>query len=141
MPDDSSTIFVDTNIWLYAFVKSPSISKKNQIASNLLSEGKLILNVQVINEICVNLKQKVDFSESQIANLISSLYKKYHVIEFNKSISIRASKLREQYSFSFWDSLIVSNVIFGNANILYSEDMQHNLTIERTLKIINPFKN
>ncbi|MFO5494816.1 MAG: hypothetical protein ACLBM6_20290, partial [Cuspidothrix sp.] len=50
-----------------------------------------------------------------------------------------AAKLRDNYSLSFWDSLIVASAILGKANILYSEDMQHSLIINNTLQIVNPF--
>ncbi len=40
---------------------------------------------------------------------------------------------------SFWDALVVQAAIEGNANTLYSEDMQHGLTMDG-LKIVNPFR-
>ena len=46
----------------------------------------------------------------------------------------------EAINLSFWDGLIVASALFGNANILYSEDMQDGLMIDNQLTIINPFK-
>jgi predicted nucleic acid-binding protein len=51
-----------------------------------------------------------------------------------------ASVLREQYAFSFWDSLIVSSALQADAVILYSEDMQDGLVVENRVRIIDPFK-
>jgi len=34
----------------------------------------------------------------------------------------------------------LSAALFSNCQIIYSEDMQHDLLIENKLKIINPFK-
>lgn len=51
-----------------------------------------------------------------------------------------AVTLREQYFFSFWDSLIIASAMLGNATILYSEDMQNGLIVNNNLEIINPFK-
>jgi predicted nucleic acid-binding protein len=48
--------------------------------------------------------------------------------------------LREQYAFSFWDSLIVSSALHAEAAVLYSEDMQDGLVVEKRVRIINPFK-
>ncbi|MDO8595344.1 MAG: hypothetical protein Q7R45_01855 [Sulfuricaulis sp.] len=39
---------------------------------------------------------------------------------------------------SFWDALIVQAAIEGHASTLYSEDMQHGLTVDG-LKVVNPF--
>ena len=51
-----------------------------------------------------------------------------------------ASELREEYSLSFWDSLIIAAAFLSGAEILYSEDMQGGIVIRESLKIINPFK-
>ncbi len=40
----------------------------------------------------------------------------------------------------FWDSFIIGSAIESKSNILFSEDMQHGLTINKKIKIINPFK-
>ncbi len=56
-----------------------------------------------------------------------------------KMIFIQACDIREDYNISYYDSLIVSSAIDAKCTILYSEDMQHSLTID-SLTIINPFK-
>ena len=62
------------------------------------------------------------------------------VIQLDRNIILRASELRTQYSFSFWDSLIVASALASEANILYSEDMQDGLIISNQLTLINPFR-
>ena len=52
---------------------------------------------------------------------------------------IKACEIAERYRFSFYDSMIITAALESNCEILYSEDMQHNQTIDDTLKIINPF--
>jgi predicted nucleic acid-binding protein len=46
----------------------------------------------------------------------------------------------KKFKFSFWDSLIASAAVLNNIEIIYSEDFQNNLKIEKNLKILNPFK-
>ena len=53
----------------------------------------------------------------------------------------KALDLIKKFKFSFWDSLIASVAILNNVDIIYSEDFQNNLIIEKSLKILNPFKN
>ncbi|MBL8092418.1 MAG: PIN domain-containing protein, partial [Anaerolineales bacterium] len=89
---------------------------------------------------CVNLIKKADFSEEQISQLIEGFYEKYPIVEFDESILLTASQLRQEYSFSFWDSMVVACALTANAEILYSEDMQSGLVVRGTLKIINPLK-
>ncbi|MEI6154767.1 MAG: DNA-binding protein, partial [Deltaproteobacteria bacterium] len=45
-----------------------------------------------------------------------------------------------KYQYSYYDSLIISSALEKKCQILYSEDMQDGQTIEKTLKIVNPFK-
>jgi predicted nucleic acid-binding protein len=73
--------------------------------------------------------------------LIESFYAKYVVVEVSKALLLKASVLREQYAFSFWDSTIVSSALHGGASVLYSEDMQAGLVVENRVRIINPFGN
>ncbi|MFM6280841.1 MAG: PIN domain-containing protein, partial [Dolichospermum sp.] len=98
----------------------------------------LYLSTQVINEVCVNLIKKGNFSENQIQNLIQGFYQIHHIIEIDLNILLTASTLRTKYLFSFWDSLIIASALSVNVNQLYSEDMQHGFTVEG-LQIINPF--
>lgn len=72
--------------------------------------------------------------------MIKSFYKKYRVIEINLPLLLKASQLRTQYAFSFWDSLIVASALQADARIIYSEDMQDGLKVLDKVEIVNPFK-
>ncbi len=50
-----------------------------------------------------------------------------------------ALMLKGKYHFSYWDSLMLSAALISNCEVVYSEDMQHNQTIEGRLRILNPF--
>lgn len=132
-----SVAFIDTNIWLYAFLDSGE-AKKSSRAKQILKQTEPILSVQVINEICVNLIKKADFTEEQISQLVEALYEKYPIVEMDEGILLDASQLRREYALSFWDSMVVACALAANANILYSEDMQDGLVIRETLEIKNP---
>jgi len=132
-------VFIDTNIWLYGFIKEQNIKKHNIAREIITTHKNIFINVQVINEITVNLIKKTPIDELSIRKLISSFYKRYKVINFSKNILTKSSLLREKLSLSFWDSLIVASALYAKANILITEDMQNGLIIENHLKIVNPF--
>jgi len=132
-----SVSFVDSNIFLYAFLQQDHA--KNKIAKKLLSNSNIVISTQVITEVSVNLIRKAKFSESQIQHLVASFYEKYRVFEINRDALIVASRLRGKYKLSFWDSLIVASALLSKADILFSEDMQNGLAIGNTLRIENPF--
>ena len=133
-------VFIDTNIWLYAFINQSTDFVKQTKARTLIQNVQPVVSVQVINEICVNLIKKAKVTEDEISQLIESFYTNYRVIDLTQVILIRASQLRQQYSLSYWDSLIVASALIANVTEIYSEDMQHELVISNQITIINPFK-
>ena len=132
-------VFIDTNIWLYAFLDTGEFEKSAR-ARELFQKSEPMLSVQVVNEVCVNLIKKAEFSEDQITRLIQSFYEKHPIIEMDEDILLTASQLRQEYGFSYWDSLIVSCALAADAEILYSEDMQDGLIVRGVLQIVNPLK-
>lgn len=130
--------FVDTNVWLYAFIQTQD-RDKTSIAKTTIQSGEIVISSQVINEVCVNLIKKARFDEASIRNLIDSFYNKYRVAGINKATVIKASELRDRHQFSYWDSLIVACALTEGATVIYSEDMHSGLSVENRLQIINPF--
>lgn len=140
-PDtEPENCFIDTNIWLYAFIEGDDPGKSARAKSLIETRSMVIVSTQVINEVCVNLIKKAQFSEQQVQQLIESFYVKYLVVELSKPLLLKASALRKQYAFSFWDSIIVSSALHADASVLYSEDMRDGLVVENRLRIINSFK-
>jgi predicted nucleic acid-binding protein len=103
--------FVDSNIWLYAFIESQDKDKSAR-AKQVIQDHDVVVSTQIINEVCVNMLKKAKLPETE--------------------------ELRERHQFSFWDSLIVACALAEGATILYSEDMDTSLVVEKTLKIVNP---
>ncbi len=137
---ESERCFVDSNIWLYAFIAGQDTSK-SQIAQNLLRDKQddIIISSQVVNEVCVNLIRKAGMEETAVQQLTHSFYRQYDVLGLTEPLLLTASDLRQHYSLSYWDSLIVAAALSAGATTLYSEDMQNGHTIENTLVITNPF--
>ncbi len=131
--------FVDTNVWLYALIVNDD-TQKHQIAAEIVQRGNVVVSVQVINETCVNLLRKAHLSETQLYDLIVAFYAKYEVVASEAQVLLRASRLRAQYSLSFWDSLVVASAIESGCTMLYTEDMQDGMTVEGQLTIVNPFR-
>ncbi|HMQ51030.1 MAG TPA: PIN domain-containing protein [Anaerolineae bacterium] len=139
MPSSISA-FIDTNVWLYAFIAGQDSQKTERAQTLLGTLSAITVSAQVINEVCVNLIKRQKFAEDQIRDVINDYYNIYTVIELDQPILLSASSLREQYSLSYWDRLIVACALITGVPILYSEDMQDGLTINQQLRIVNPFK-
>jgi predicted nucleic acid-binding protein len=132
-------VWVDTNIWFYAL--SAGDENKRLAANRLLdSLERPVINSQVIRELCINLLKKSSYDEAAIRELVTSLYRDCHVVPENASVFLRASELRKQRSFSYWDSLIVGAALEAGCEKIYSEDMQHGQSVDGRLCIINPLE-
>ncbi len=131
------TCFIDTNIWLYAFIEG-SEPGKSLSARSILRNCLPVVSVQIVNEVCVNLIKKANFPEEKVRELIESFYENYQVVTLDQMILSNASNLRLQYSFSFWDSLVIAAALAAQVKVVYSEDIQHGLQVGDNLRIINP---
>jgi predicted nucleic acid-binding protein len=136
MPDN---VFLDTNIWLYSLIKSDELKYQRSIGL-ITGELNIYSSVQVANEISVNLMRKAGKDHGYIQNFLTDFMASYPVLSQEKEDLLSAASLRLEYSFSYWDSLVVAVALRANCTILYSEDMQHNLKVRGDLVIFNPFK-
>lgn len=133
--------FVDSNIWLYAFIHGDE--GKRTISKRIASSGgsKIALSTQVLNEVSFNLIKKAKVGEDFIRSLIQDMYAQYEVSLITEATMTLASAMRMKYGFSFWDSLIVASALECQCAVLHTEDMQNGQIIENQLKIVNPFMN
>ena len=132
----SDKYFVDSNIWLYAFMDSTS--PKCNRALQLIENHGIVLSTQIVNEVCANLLRKASYTEPEIQQTIKNFQARYPISIVTIDIVRHASHLRTAYRLSYWDSVVIATAIDESCNIAYSEDMQHGLCID-CLTIINPF--
>lgn len=134
--------FLDTNIFIYSFDdREPD---KRGIASGLIQKGlkehQTFISFQVVQEF-INVSTRkfqkplsAEDCKLYIRTIMMPLWKIYP----SKELYTSALDIARDYQFSFYDSLIISAAIESSANILYSEDLQHNQKVG-TVTIINPF--
>jgi predicted nucleic acid-binding protein len=48
--------------------------------------------------------------------------------------------LAERYGHSTYDAMIVASALHAGCDTLRSEDMQHGMTLDEGLRIVNPFR-
>jgi predicted nucleic acid-binding protein len=98
----SDSVFVDSNIFLYAFTRIEEKSKKEEIDKHAVA-SKIILediniSTQVINEVSNNMLRKLKFSNTEVREFIESCYGRYDIINFSEELFVVASKVREKYN-------------------------------------------
>lgn len=135
----SAEVFVDTNIWLYAFIKNPGEEQKHERARRAIAaSGRAVVSSQVIAEVCNNLVRKGGMDETRVLSIVEDFYKSSDVRETGLACHRRASQLRSMHQFSYWDSLIVASALEAGCTWLLTEDMQHGQRIADQLEIRNP---
>ena len=90
-------VFIDTNIWLYAFIAGQNPPKTQRAQQVIQTWSTIIVSTQVINEACVQLIKQESYTEEQTRAVISDFYRRYTVMELDQPILLMASVLREQY--------------------------------------------
>ena len=132
--------FIDSNIWLYILLPGQD-DDKGKIARTLveLKRKNIVISPQIINEVVNTIIRHASMNEVEIREFIRRFHARYQVHSITEAVQLNASQLREKFSFSHWDSLIVAAALFSGATQLYSEDMQDGLVIDKQLTIVNPF--
>lgn len=127
--------FLDTNILVYA---SLSDDPRRFIAEQVLVGGGVV-SAQVLNEFANVARGKLKWPWADIEAAIS-LFKGHmkHVAPLTANTNAAALAVARDYSFAFYDALIVASAIEAGCDTLYSEDMQHGCSIGG-LTIRNPF--
>ena len=131
-------VFVDSNIWLYAFIHTQD-ARKHVLAIEAIKHPEIVVSTQIISEVSVNLLKQTSFSESEIQGLVSAFYMRYQVTVIDKETFITASEVRNRYHLSYWGSMVVASALQSGSEVLFTEDMQHGLLIDGVLRIVNPF--
>ncbi|MEJ0036642.1 MAG: PIN domain-containing protein [Gammaproteobacteria bacterium] len=127
--------FLDTNVLLYLLSGDAPKADK----AEALLAGRGIVSVQVLNELASVAVRKLGLTWRELGELIAAVRARCEVHSLTEEVHDQARELAERYRLSFYDAAIVSSALIAGCRVLYSEDMQHGLKIDRSLTIRNPF--
>jgi predicted nucleic acid-binding protein len=127
--------FFDTNILLCLASDEPA---KADRAEGLIADGGTI-SVQVLNEIANVARRKMRMSWKEIHSFLAMLRGLLPVVPVTVETHEAGIALAERYGFSTYDAMIAASAILSGCDTLWSEDMQHGMTVDDRLRIVNPF--
>lgn len=127
--------FCDSNVLLYLFDQNPV---KKAVATQVLNED-IWVSSQVLAEVANVLKRQFKLDKASVVVAIEDIMAFCHCAPVAESTLRRAFTLINRYDFQFFDAIVVAGALEVNCVILYSEDMQHELLVEKQLRILNPF--
>ncbi len=135
--------FIDTNIFVYTF--DPQSDKKCKISKNIvsraLSSEKGIISYQVIQEFLNVATRKflAPLKHQDSKRYLSLVLLPLCEIVPSQELFTLGLDLQASTQYSFYDSMIIAAAIKGQCRTLYTEDLNHDQTIQG-VTIINPFR-
>lgn len=129
------SVALDTNVLLY--LHDSSSPAKRAIAKDLLSDNPFI-PAQVVSEYLNVTRRLLQLSKTDLLLQASKLFADCTIIPVLPDTLALAAELVKNTIFK---SLMQLSLLHQKRAIavLYSEDMQHGLVVEKSLTIINPF--
>jgi len=133
-PEGPATL--DTNVAVYALMDDA----RTTAAVEILRRCRF-LSAQVLNEYANVALRKYRKTWREVATDIADFRETVPaILPVDAAANTDALRIAERYRLSFYDSLMLSVALKGGARTIYSEDMQHDLVIDGTLRIVDPFR-
>ena len=128
--------FVDTNVLVYLASGDPA---KADRAESIIGTGGGIISVQVLNELTNVARRKMLMSWTETHAFLSMIRELLTAQPLTVEVHETGLQLAERYGFSVFDAMIAASALHADCDTLWSEDLQDGMTIENTVRIVNPF--
>jgi predicted nucleic acid-binding protein len=126
----------DTNVAIYAFLSET----KSVAAADAIRQADFI-SIQVLNEFASAGARKLRRGWPEVIAGAEKLRASVPlVLPIDEESHREGMRIAARYRIAFYDSLMLAVALSGGARTIYSEDMQHGLVIDDTLRIVDPFR-
>src|ERR1700724_1227235 len=121
--------FFDTNVLVY--IASGEVAKADRAEAIVAAGGAI--SVQVLNELANVARRKMRMSWADTHALLTTLRALLTVHPLTLETHETGLQLAERYGFSTYDTMIAASALRAGCDILWSEDMQHEMTLDEGL--------
>ncbi|HLY57310.1 MAG TPA: PIN domain-containing protein [Stellaceae bacterium] len=128
--------FIDTHV--LAYLASSDRAKADR-AEEIVRDGGVI-SVQVLNELANVARRKMTLSWAETRDLLSAVRGLLSVRPLTADVHDAGLALAERYGLAIYDAMIAASALDADCEVLWSEDMQHGLSINSRLRIADPFR-
>lgn len=135
------SVFLDTNVLIYAVLQSEEAGYKQRVARELLSRHDCVLSVQVLQEFITQAARPTRPDALTLEQAVDHVtaWRRFPVQETTLALFEQGLKIERDHKFAHWDSMIVAAARAQGCDILYSEHMQDGRIIDG-LRIVDPFR-
>jgi predicted nucleic acid-binding protein len=127
---------LDTNILIYNHLLD-DVGKRS-IAHELLTHNPVV-STQAVSEYLNVMKRLLPISKAEILKLCAEWMQECKIKSVDGNTVRLAERLVSKYDFQIFDAIIIASALEAGCRTLYTEDLQHNMVIERTLTVVYPF--
>ncbi|HUH85486.1 MAG TPA: PIN domain-containing protein [Stellaceae bacterium] len=127
--------FFDTNVLVY--IASGDAAKADRAEAAVADGGAI--SVQVLNELTNVARRKMQMSWPDTHAFLDLLRGVLTVHPLTVETHETGLGLAERYGFSTYDAMIAASALHAGCDTLWSEGMQHGMTLDEGLRILNPF--
>ena len=139
----NGTVFLDTNIFVYAFLTSEprKRAKAVELIEACLGSGSGCISYQVVQEFANVARKKfaTRLSAGDCKAFIDAAMQPLNRVASSTALIHFALDLQDELKYSFYDCLMIAAALQAGAGTLYSEDLQHWQLVRGNLRIVNPF--
>lgn len=128
--------FFDTNVLVYIAGNDQAKADRAEAA---IARGGAI-SVQVLNELANVARRKIRMSWADTHAFLEAIRGLLTVHPLSVEVHETALDVAERYGLSIYDALIAASALHAGCDTLWSEDLQHGMTLEQCLRIVNPFR-
>ncbi|MBQ7189758.1 MAG: PIN domain-containing protein [Kiritimatiellae bacterium] len=133
-------VFLDTNVFLYAFLNQ-DVAKKMvavKILATAIGNGNGYVSLQVAKEFCSVMTKKSSKPISELAVALD-LISRFNCAAGSFEKVRRALEIKDQYGIQFYDALIVAAAEANGCDEILTEDLNDG-QVYCGIKAVNPFK-
>jgi predicted nucleic acid-binding protein len=129
--------FFDTNVLLY--IASGDAVKADR-AEAIIAEGGVI-SVQVLNVLTNIGRRKLRMTWPELHALLTTMRALLTVQPITIETHETGLALAARYNLPTYDAMILASALQADCDVLWSEDMQHDMIAADRLRVVNPFHN
>ena len=132
--------FLDTNVLVYAATGTEADRAKREKAQALIATADFGISTQVLQEFYVSATRKAHIRmPPRIALEWIEQLDGRPCISVDSDLVKLAAAISIRYQISYWDGAILAAAEALAAQVVYSEDLQHN-QMYQTVRVENPFR-
>lgn len=136
----SASVFLDTNVIVYAVDTTRGAAWKSQIARKILRQGDFGISAQVLQEFYVTATRKLKRPLSlQSAVRVVNQLSRHVVVTLDVSLVRMSIAYAQRYKIGYWDAAIIAAAETLGAPTVYSEDLNHGQRYG-DVTVVNPFE-